>query len=145
MPGLWRHKTRPTVFTLIVDDFGIKFLSENDLDHLIGVLRKYYNVKVNMKGQEYLKIELDWDYENKKVHLSMKPYLDKLLRQFDNVVPTKRQDSPFPHMEPRYGAKVQFAEYDQSKPVGEAEKKHILKVNGQCIWYGRGVDGGLGQ
>jgi hypothetical protein len=70
----------------------------------------------------------------------MKPYLDKLLRQFDNVVPTKRQD-PFPHVEPRYGAKVQFAEYDQSKPVGEAEKKHIQKVNGKCIWYGRGVDG----
>ena len=70
------------MFTLIVDDFGIKFLLENDLDHLIGVLRKYYNVKVDMTGQEYWKIELDWDYDNRQVHLSMERYLKKALAQF---------------------------------------------------------------
>lgn len=141
VPALWKHKTRPTQFVLIVDDFGIKYFSREDLDHLVDSLKKYYEVKVDPEGRELVKIELDWDYENKKVHLSMKPYLDKLLRQFNNVVPKKRQDSPFPHVEPKYGAKVQFAEYDQSKPVGEEEKKHIQKVNGKCIWYGRGVDG----
>ena len=71
----------------------------------------------------------------------MKPYLDKALRQFDNVVPTKRQQSPYPHVEPKYGAKQQFAEYDESEPVGDAEKTQIQKITGKFLWYGRGVDG----
>ena len=32
--GLWRHKTRKTLFSLCVDDFGVKFYNKNDLDHL---------------------------------------------------------------------------------------------------------------
>jgi hypothetical protein len=92
MPGFWKHKTRPIQFVLVVDDFGIKYLKQANLDHLIASLEKYYDVMVDLEGKEYVKIELDWDYDNKRVHLSMAPYLQKALRQFDNVVPTQRQD-----------------------------------------------------
>jgi hypothetical protein len=51
-----------------------------------------------------------------------------------------RQHSPYPHVKPKYGAKQQFAGYDESEPAGDDEKKHIQKVNGKFIWYGRGVD-----
>ncbi len=112
-----------------------------DLDHLINTLKKYYNVKVDTEGKELVKIELDWDYKNRKVHLSMKPYLDKSLRQFNNVVPMKRQHFLYPHVKPKYGAKQQFVEYDESEPAGDNEKKHIQKVNGKFIWCSRGVDG----
>ena len=70
----------------------------------------------------------------------MKPYLDKALRQFNDVVPTKRQQSLYPHVEPKYGAKQQFAEYDESEPVGDAEKTQIQNITGKFLWYGRGVD-----
>ncbi len=126
---------------LNVNNFGIKYFKKEDLDHLIDTLKKYYDVKVDPEGKELVKIELDWDYKNRKVHLSMKPYLDKSLCQFNNVVPTKRQHSPYPHVEPKYGAKQQFAKYNESEPDGDEEKKHIQKVNGKFIWYGRGVDG----
>lgn len=89
VPGLWKHKTRNIKFVLVVDDFGIKYLRREDLDHLIKSLEKYYEVTVD---------------------------LQKALRQFDNVVPTKRVDSPYPHVEQKYGAKQQFAEYDTSDP-----------------------------
>jgi hypothetical protein len=82
---------------LVVDDFGIKFIKQADLDHLIASLEKYYDVTVDIEGKEYVKIELDWDYENKRVHMSMAPYLQKALREFDNVIPTQRQDSPYPY------------------------------------------------
>jgi len=140
VPALWKHKTRPTQFVLIVDNFGIKYFTKNDLDHLADTLKKYYDVKVDPEGKELVKIESDWDYTNKKVHLSMKPYLDKALQQFDNVFPAKRQQSPYPHVEPKYGAKQQFAEYDESEPVGDAEKTQSQKITGKCIWYRRGVD-----
>ena len=140
VPGLWRHKTRPTVFTLIVDNFGIKFLSKNDLDHLIGVLGKYYNEKVNMKGQEYLKIELDWDYDNGQVHLSMEPYLKKALAQFGIQKPKRLQNSPHPHTPPKYGTKQQFVEHDTSEAATKAEQTYLQKVTGKFNWYARAVD-----
>ena len=77
------------------------------------------------------KIELDWDYEQGKVHLSMKPYLQKALHQFDNITPSKRQNSPYPHTEINYGQTVQFAEYDSSPSVGAEEQKRVQQVNGK--------------
>jgi hypothetical protein len=140
VPGLWSHKTKPIRFVLVVDDFGIKYLNKEDLDHLIKSLEKYYEVTVDLAGKEYVKIELDWDYKNKKVHLSMAPYLQKALRQFDNIVPTQTQDSPYPHVEPKYGAKQQFAEYDKSAPVGKEEQRYVQQVTGKFNWYARAVD-----
>eukprot|EP00956_Cyclotella_meneghiniana_P000475 scaffold553_cov70-Cyclotella_meneghiniana.AAC.1 len=127
----------------VVDDFGIKYLRKEDLDHLIKSLEKYYDMTVDLEGKEYVKIELDWDYDKRQVHLSMMPYLQKALRQFDNVVPTKREDSPYPHVEPKYGAKQQFAKYDTSAPVGKEEQKYIQKLTGKFNWYARGVDSTL--
>ncbi len=119
MPGFWKHKTKPIQFVLVVDDFGIKYLKQKDLDHLIRSLEKHYDVTVDLEGKEFIKIRLDWDYENREVYLSMAPYLQKALRQFDNIVPTQCHDSPYPHIEPKYGMKQQFAEYNTSAPVGQ--------------------------
>ncbi len=88
MPGFLKHKTKPIQFVLVVDNFGIKYLKQEDLDHLIRLLEKHYNVTVDLEGKEFVKIQLDWDYKNRKVHLSMAPYLQKALQQFDNIVPT---------------------------------------------------------
>jgi len=143
VPGLWKHKTKPIQFVLVVDDFGIKIINKDDLDHLIQTLEKNYDVAVDLDEKEFVKIELDWDYENKRVHLSMAPYLQKALRQFDNIVLTKRHDSPYPHIEPKYGAKQQYTEYDTSAPVGNDEQKRVQQVTGKFNWYARGVDGTL--
>ena len=43
-PGLWRHVCRPITFTLVVDDFGIKFEGDMNANHLVKTLRKHYNV-----------------------------------------------------------------------------------------------------
>eukprot|EP00804_Cyclotella_cryptica_P012317 CCRYP_020810-RA/>CCRYP_020810-RA protein AED:0.37 eAED:0.37 QI:0/0/0/1/1/1/2/0/434 len=141
VPGLWKHKTRSIQFILVVDDFGIKYLQQADLDHLLAALGKYYDVTVDPEGKEYVKIELDWDYDNKRVHLSMAPYLQKALQQFDNLVPTQRQDSPYPYTKPKYGAKQQFAEYDTSTPAGKEDQSHVQQVTGKFNWYASGIDG----
>jgi hypothetical protein len=38
-PGLWRHLTRPISFTLIVNDFGVKYVGREHVDHLIKCIR----------------------------------------------------------------------------------------------------------
>ena len=140
VPGLWKHRTRNIQFVLVVDDFGIKYLKREDLDHFVTIVKQHYDVTVNIHGKEFIKIELDWDYKKGEVHLSMEPYLRKALSQFNNLVPTKRQDSPYPHIEPKYGAKVQFTEYDTSPVIGKEGQTHVQQVNGKFLWHGRAVD-----
>ncbi|KAL7489966.1 hypothetical protein ACHAW6_015724 [Cyclotella cf. meneghiniana] len=75
VPGLWKHKTSNFQFILVVDDFGIKYLKEEDIDLLIQILKGYYDVSMDLNGKEFIKIELNWDYNMGEVHLSMDHYL----------------------------------------------------------------------
>jgi hypothetical protein len=143
VPGFWKHTTKPIQFVLVVDNFGIKYLKQEDLDHLIQSLKKHYDVAVDLSRKEFVKIELDWDYKNRKIHLSMAPYLQKSLQQFNNIVPTKCQDSPYPYTKPKYGARQQFAENDTSAPVGKEKQKYVQQVTGKFNWYAQGVDSTL--
>ena len=43
-PGLWTHKWRPVQFTLVVDDFGIKYVGKDNLQHLTSILREHYEI-----------------------------------------------------------------------------------------------------
>jgi hypothetical protein len=62
VPGFWKHCSQDLQFVLVVDDFGIKYLQQEDLDHLIATLKRYYDVALDKEGKEFVKIELDWDY-----------------------------------------------------------------------------------
>jgi len=38
-PGLWKHVSRPVWFNLCVDDFGIKYIGREHLQHLYDALQ----------------------------------------------------------------------------------------------------------
>jgi len=38
-PGYWKHDWQPISFTLVVDNFGIKYINEIDVNHLIQTLK----------------------------------------------------------------------------------------------------------
>ena len=40
-PGLFRHENRQVWFTLVVDNFGIKYVGEESAKHLLGVLKEF--------------------------------------------------------------------------------------------------------
>jgi hypothetical protein len=79
IPGLWTHETRRTTFTLVVDDFAIKIMSEHNADHLIKALRKYYQITVDKEATTYIGLTIEWDYANGKVHTHMPGYLPKAM------------------------------------------------------------------
>ena len=81
-PGLWTHEWRPVCFTLVVDNFGVKYVGEEHKQHLIDTVSEFYDVKVEDKGKRYLGLTLDWDYEKQKVHLSMPDYVPEALTCF---------------------------------------------------------------
>jgi hypothetical protein len=41
-PGLWRHKWRSILFSLVVDDFGVKYVGREHVDHLIASVEPHY-------------------------------------------------------------------------------------------------------
>ena len=58
-PGLWKHKTRPVQFSLVVDDFGVKYVGRDNAEHLIQSLQQHYKLQVDEKGALYCGIKLD--------------------------------------------------------------------------------------
>ena len=49
-PGLWQHKTKPIAFSLVVDDFGVKYIDRRDVDHLLTTLAARYEYKIDETG-----------------------------------------------------------------------------------------------
>jgi hypothetical protein len=41
-PGLWKHDTCPISFSLVVDDFGVKYVGKENTQHLLDTVRQYY-------------------------------------------------------------------------------------------------------
>ena len=60
-PGLWKHNSRTIKFTLVVDDFGVKYSRKEHTLHLknTGKLKK---VTTEWEGEQYIGIAIKWDY-----------------------------------------------------------------------------------
>ena len=43
-PGLWYHVSRPILSTLAVDDFGVKYVNKDDVDHLVSSIKSTYKL-----------------------------------------------------------------------------------------------------
>eukprot|EP00978_Attheya_sp_CCMP212_P035634 scaffold156249_cov52-Attheya_sp.AAC.3 len=71
-PGLWKHVTRPIIFTLTVDDFGVKYVGKRHAQHLLRILESQFSaVSTDWTGELYCGITLDWNYEEGWVDISM--------------------------------------------------------------------------
>jgi hypothetical protein len=50
-PGLWLHKTRTTAFSLIVDDFAVKYVGKQHAYHLRDALLHSYELTTDWEGK----------------------------------------------------------------------------------------------
>jgi hypothetical protein len=95
-PGLLKHESRPVWFNLAVDDFGIKYVGKDNLQHLYDALRKEsHNIVEDQVGNLYCGIDLSWHYEKGYVDLSMPKYVMKQLTHYPHPAPVKPQHCPF--------------------------------------------------
>ena len=46
-PGLFKHETRDIVFSLVVDDFGVRCTKKEDAQHLINHLEKEFSCTID--------------------------------------------------------------------------------------------------
>ena len=111
VPGLWTREWRPIQFTLVVDDFGVKYIGDEHPQHLLQALLDHYQVTTDWTGSRYIGITLDWDYAKHQVHLSMSGYIDNALQQFQHAKLQVPQQATFPSVPIKYGARKQYAKY----------------------------------
>jgi hypothetical protein len=62
VPGLFTHETRPVTFSLVVDDFGIKYVGKENAEHLLNCLRSQYTITTDWTGSFYCGLTLKWNY-----------------------------------------------------------------------------------
>ena len=56
--GLWKHRAQSISFTLIVDDFGIKYSNKDDINDLFETIKDKYPLKIDLDGSKYIGIYL---------------------------------------------------------------------------------------
>ncbi len=62
-PGLWKQKMRPISVMLVVDDFGVKYIKEEHVNHLIWCIKQKYQLTEDWTRDLYCGIKLNWDYD----------------------------------------------------------------------------------
>ena len=103
-PGIWKHTTRPTTFTLCVDDFGIKYFSKDDAHHLVQAVQHNYDITTDWSGSLYCGFNLTWNYDEGYVDVAMTGYVQRALKRFKHKKSHNRiQHAPHPWQEPVYG------------------------------------------
>jgi hypothetical protein len=140
-PGLWKHALWPISFTLVVDDFGVKYTDKKDIDHLINSLKKDYELTEDWDGDLYCGIKLKWDYEARTLDISMPRYIIKQLQKYKHASPPWPQHCPFSPEPKRYGNDAQRPlPEDTSSPLSKDDIKHVQRVIGSILYYARAVD-----
>ena len=140
-PGLWKHISRHVEFTLVVENFGVKYVGEENIQHLIQSLKKDYTILEDWTDGLYFGITLKWDYEKRIVDVSMPGYIKKVLQQYKHDMSRRPQQSPYPVAQIRYGKAAQDPIPEDT--MREAFDEEILKVQqavGSIMDYARAVD-----
>jgi hypothetical protein len=79
-PGLWKHHHSDLMFTLVVDDFGVRFTQKSDAEQLMATLSQLYVVSEDWEGSRYCGLTIDWNYDQRTVDISIPGYIDRALQ-----------------------------------------------------------------
>jgi hypothetical protein len=116
-PGLWLHKTRPISFTLVVDDFAVKYVAKQHAEHLRNALLRTYELTTDWTATVYSSMTLKWDYKNRTCNISMPSNLSNVLSKFQHDAPNHPQHTPSRYITPIYGAQTQYAMKYETPPL----------------------------
>ena len=141
--GLWQHDSRPTKFCLCVDDFGVKYFSNQDLQHLLNALRSHYTVTTDTTGKNFCGLTMDWNYAQGFCDISMPGYIPNTLSRFQHPEPTQQQYSPHHYAPITFGPKGtrQYANKpDESALLNKQDTKLVQSITGSLLYYARAID-----
>jgi hypothetical protein len=139
-PGIWLHTTKPTAFSLVVNDFSVKYVTEADAHHLRNALLQHYEITTDWGGTVYSGITLQWDYFKRTCEISMPGYINNVLNKFQHDTPKTLQHTPSKYVTPVCGAEIQYAIQYDIPLLSDKRCTTIQKITGSILYYSRVVD-----
>jgi hypothetical protein len=95
-PSLWKHESHPVWFNLAVDDFEIKYIGKEHLQHLYDPLKQEtYDIVEERTGNLYCSINLKWNYDKGYIDLAIPQYVMNQLTRYAHPTPNKPQHCPY--------------------------------------------------
>jgi hypothetical protein len=138
---LWTHDTRPISFSLVVDDFGVKYVGREHAEHLMACIKKNYNISSDWNGTAYCGLTLDWNYQDRTVDLYMPRYIKATLHRYHHPSPARPEHAPYTWNPPIYGANTQFvSEPTPSAAISDKDVNKLQQLTGTLLYYARAVD-----
>jgi hypothetical protein len=122
----------------VVDDFGIKYKSTDDVNHLIQCLEELYTLRVDWSGEHFVGFHIRHDRANHTIALSMPQYIERAGKRFHIVA---HADNPGGHV-PVYRRPLgpDLPPEDTAVPASPAQAKRIQEIVGVVLYYARAVD-----
>ena len=140
-PCLFVHSTNGVAFTLVVDDFLIKYKEDSALEHLFTALRELYVITTDLSDtKKYVGITLHHNVKKNYIDMSIPGYVKRACQRFqrNNL---RKADSPIIYVPPRYGKFQQEVHLEPiSTPLTSAESKELQEIVGVFLFYARAVD-----
>jgi hypothetical protein len=132
---------RTILFTLVVDDFGVKYVGEENVNHLIWCIKQKYELTKDWMGNLYCGIKLNWDYDARTLNIFMPG--NHLLLKYKHCMPAKPQHCPSAPAPKQYRAKAQTPlPIDISPKLFPKEIKEIQQIIGSILYYACAFDHG---
>jgi hypothetical protein len=143
-PMLFHHVTRNIIFSLVVDDFGIKYHHRPDVEYLMTCLAPIYTYKIDWTGSRYLGFTIKFSVSPtgaRSVSLSMPEYIPKALQRF-RPLGLKPASTPAIYTPPSYGRHGPPLDTttDTSPLLDSSFITEIQAITGVLLYYARAVD-----
>jgi hypothetical protein len=139
--GLWKHDTHPISFSLVVDDFGVKYVGREHAEHLMECIENNYNISSDWNGSAYCGLTLEWDYKNRRMDLSMPGHIKAALHKYQHAAPAHPEHAPHTWNPPVYGAKTKYVEDETTSPaLSNKDVNELQQLTGTLLYYARAVD-----
>jgi hypothetical protein len=145
---LFRHHTHFTAFTLVVDDFLVRYSQPSELDHLVSCLSTLYELKVHRDLPRYTYFGYTIDYSPTSpspcMVFSMPNYIPSMLSHLcpsgcGSASSPAVYTSPVPHTDLSLHLPPSPIT-TLSTPASPAEKTWIQQVVGSLLFYARALD-----
>ena len=124
VPGLWTHKTHLISFTLVVDDFGVKYVGKNM--QCIWLVFSSNTMKYLKTGlaASILESPLTETMPTEESTFQCQAISERPCNNLDTSVRGNFKNLPHSHVKPTYGANAQYVEQeDPSIPLDKEGQK----------------------
>ena len=141
---LWKHENKEKHFSLVVDNFLVQYSSEEEAENFLHALRQKFTITIDKEAKKYIGINLKWGYIKRTVELSMPEHVKHDLHKFQNLLPSRPENSPCAHNAPIYGRSIQYSDPEDSSDLLPPSKCNLIQqIVGTFLYYGIALDSTL--